>query len=94
LGLHFADDDGHAMYILFNVIAGAMAIPNDLKEAARNFGLRGWPLLKNLDSSGDLSILDYWSVHGSRRRLECHNPGRNRYLGRQDLESHRIGSLY
>jgi NitT/TauT family transport system permease protein len=39
---------GTQWYILFNVIAGAMAIPNDLKEAARNFGLRGWPLWKTL----------------------------------------------
>ncbi|HVJ58530.1 MAG TPA: ABC transporter permease subunit, partial [Terrimicrobiaceae bacterium] len=35
---------GTQWYILFNVIAGAMAIPNDLKEAARTYSLRGWPL--------------------------------------------------
>ena len=35
---------GTQWYVLFNVIAGAMAIPNDLKEAARTYGLRGWPL--------------------------------------------------
>jgi NitT/TauT family transport system permease protein len=39
---------GAQWYILFNVIAGAMSIPNDLKEAAKNFGLRGWPLWKTL----------------------------------------------
>ena len=39
---------GAQWYILFNVIAGAMAIPNDLKEAARNYGLKGWPLWKTL----------------------------------------------
>jgi NitT/TauT family transport system permease protein len=39
---------GAQWYILFNVIAGAMAIPNDLKEAAKNYGLRGWPLWKTL----------------------------------------------
>jgi NitT/TauT family transport system permease protein len=39
---------GAQWYILFNVIAGATAIPNDLKEAAKNFGLRGWPLWKTL----------------------------------------------
>ncbi|HEX3444451.1 MAG TPA: ABC transporter permease subunit [Chthoniobacterales bacterium] len=39
---------GAQWYILFNVIAGAMAIPNDLKEAAKNFGLKGWPLWKTL----------------------------------------------
>jgi NitT/TauT family transport system permease protein len=33
---------GTQWYILFNVIAGAAAYPNDLKEAAVNFNLRGW----------------------------------------------------
>jgi NitT/TauT family transport system permease protein len=28
--------------VLFNVIAGAMAIPSDLKEAAGVYGLTGW----------------------------------------------------
>jgi NitT/TauT family transport system permease protein len=31
---------GTQWYILFNVIAGAMAIPNDLQEPARVYGLR------------------------------------------------------
>lgn len=39
---------GAQWYILFNSIAGAMAIPNDLREATRNFGLRGWPLWRTL----------------------------------------------
>jgi NitT/TauT family transport system permease protein len=39
---------GAQWYILFNVIAGAMSIPNDLKEAAKNYGLKGWPLWKTL----------------------------------------------
>lgn len=33
---------GTQWYILFNVIAGAMAIPSDLKEAAGMYGLSGW----------------------------------------------------
>ncbi|HXA39993.1 MAG TPA: ABC transporter permease subunit [Phenylobacterium sp.] len=33
---------GTQWYILFNVIAGASAIPGDLKEAAGIFGVRGW----------------------------------------------------
>jgi len=39
---------GTQWYILFNVIAGAMAIPNDLKEAARTYGLRDWDLWRTL----------------------------------------------
>jgi NitT/TauT family transport system permease protein len=33
---------GTQWYILFNVIAGAMAIPADLREAARSFRITGW----------------------------------------------------
>jgi NitT/TauT family transport system permease protein len=33
---------GTQWYILFNVIAGATAFPNDLREAATSFGLKGW----------------------------------------------------
>jgi NitT/TauT family transport system permease protein len=33
---------GTQWYVLFNVIAGAMAIPSDLKEAAGVYGLTGW----------------------------------------------------
>jgi NitT/TauT family transport system permease protein len=33
---------GTQWYILFNVIAGASALPNDLRDVARNLHLRGW----------------------------------------------------
>jgi NitT/TauT family transport system permease protein len=33
---------GTQWYILFNVIAGAMAIPADLREAARSYRITGW----------------------------------------------------
>jgi len=33
---------GTQWYILFNVIAGTMAYPNDFREAAANFRMRGW----------------------------------------------------
>lgn len=39
---------GTQWYILFNVIAGAMAIPTDLREAAALFGLYRWQLWKTL----------------------------------------------
>ena len=39
---------GTQWYILFNVIAGASAIPSDLREAAQNLGLSGWRLWKHL----------------------------------------------
>jgi NitT/TauT family transport system permease protein len=39
---------GTQWYILFNVIAGAAAFPNDLKEAVANFRIRGWEWWKNV----------------------------------------------
>jgi NitT/TauT family transport system permease protein len=33
---------GTQWYVLFNVIAGAAAIPGDLRDVAANLGLRGW----------------------------------------------------
>lgn len=39
---------GTQWYILFNVIAGAMAIPNELKEVASIYGLRHWQLWRTL----------------------------------------------
>ena len=39
---------GTQWYILFNVIAGAMAVPADLKEAARSYNITGWQRFKVL----------------------------------------------
>nr|WP_315431174.1 ABC transporter permease subunit [uncultured Albidiferax sp.] len=39
---------GTQWYILFNVIAGAMAIPNEMKEVARIYGVRRWKLWRTL----------------------------------------------
>ena len=48
---------GTQWYILFNVIAGAMAIPTDLKEAARVFGLEGWERWRKLILPGIFPFL-------------------------------------
>jgi NitT/TauT family transport system permease protein len=39
---------GAQWYILFNTIAGAMAIPNDLREMTRDLGVRGPALWRTL----------------------------------------------
>ena len=39
---------GTQWYILFNVIAGASAVPSDLREAMDNLGVRGWTRWKRL----------------------------------------------
>ncbi|MDE2578342.1 MAG: ABC transporter permease subunit [Hyphomicrobiales bacterium] len=39
---------GTQWYIVFNVIGGASAFPNDLKEVASNFGVKGWQWWRNV----------------------------------------------
>jgi NitT/TauT family transport system permease protein len=39
---------GTQWYILFNVIAGAAAFPNDLREAVSTFRIHGWDWWKNV----------------------------------------------
>ena len=39
---------GTQWYIAFNVIAGASAFPNDLREASENFGIKGWTWWKSV----------------------------------------------
>src|ERR1700691_4688356 len=48
---------GTQWYILFNVIAGAMAIPTDLKEAASVFGINGWERWRKLILPGIFPFL-------------------------------------
>jgi NitT/TauT family transport system permease protein len=48
---------GTQWYILFNVIAGAIAIPTDLKEAASVFGIRGWERWRKLILPGVFPFL-------------------------------------
>ena len=71
---------GTQWYILFNVIAGAMAIPSDLKEAARTYGLRGWPLWITLILP---AIFPFW-VTGA-----C-----SRGVGPDDAQGRRLGRLH
>ncbi|MGA9902292.1 MAG: ABC transporter permease subunit [Terriglobales bacterium] len=48
---------GTQWYILFNVIAGAIAIPTDLKEAASVFGIGGWERWRKLILPGIFPFL-------------------------------------
>jgi len=39
---------GTQWYILFNVVAGAAAFPNDLREVTQNFHIKGWGWWRNV----------------------------------------------
>ncbi len=43
---------GSQWYVLFNVIAGAQSIPNDLREMADSLGLKGWRKWRTLIGPG------------------------------------------
>ncbi len=46
---------GSQWYILFNVIGGAQGVPNDLREMARNLGLKSWRLWRYVIGPGIFS---------------------------------------
>lgn len=48
---------GTQWYILFNIIAGASALPEDLKQVTANFGVKGWQWWRRLILPG---IFPYW----------------------------------
>ncbi len=61
---------GTQWYILFNVIAGAMSIPSDLREAASLYRFTLWQRWTQADSARHLSLPHYRHGHGLRRRME------------------------
>ncbi len=61
---------GTQWYILFNVIAGAMAIPSDLKEAASLYPLHALAAMDHVDSPRHLSLPRHRAGHCFRWRVE------------------------
>ncbi len=61
---------GTQWYILFNVIAGATAIPSDLKEVAELFHFSQLAALEDRDSARHLSLSGHRPGHRLRGRLE------------------------
>ena len=72
---------GTQWYILFNVIAGAMAIPTDLQRSRHL--VRPAPLapLENADHSRDISVLGHRRRYRDRRSLERQHRGGGRLVG-------------
>ena len=84
---------GTQWYILFNVIAGASAIPRDLRDAGENFGVRGWLWWRRRAARG-VSLLRHRRDHRLRRLLECQHRRRGRQLGQRPAASPWPGRLY
>ena len=67
---------GTQWYILFNVIAGAIAIPSEFREVAEIFSLQPPGTLAHRDSSRHLPVFDHRPGYRLRRSLERQHCGR------------------
>ncbi len=85
---------GTQWYILFNVIAGASALPTELRYAAENFGVRGWLWWRRVAIPGGTALLRHRGDHGVGRRLECLGGGRGHLRRGQDRARTRSGRLH
>ena len=85
---------GAQWYILFNVIAGASAIPNDLREAAANLRLPRMLRWRKLDPARHLPELRDRRHHCRRRRLERVDRRRDRHLRRHHADRDRTRRLH
>ena len=71
---------GTQWYVLFNVIAGAMAMPSDLREAAAVYQRHGLATVAHADSAGDLPVSRYRDDHRDGRSVECEHGVRVRHV--------------
>ena len=82
---------GTQWYILFNVIAGAIAIPGDLRETARSYQLSLWQRFANSLYSGSISLPCNGLGDGGRRRMEREHRRRVCYVQRKGAARLGIG---
>ena len=84
---------GTQWYILFNVIAGASAIPTDLREAADMFHVRGWQWWRQVAIPG---IFPYYVTGADRQRriVERVDRGGGCQLGQSQAGRAGPGQLY
>ena len=84
---------GTQWYILFNVIAGAMAIPTDLKEACDVFAFGRVERWRKLFLPGIFPFSDHRIRHGLRRGMECEHRRGIFPLPRQNLSTVGLGAV-
>ena len=75
---------GTQWYILFNVIAGASAIPQDLDYTTRLLQVKGWERWRTLILPALFPYLITGMITAGRRRVERQHRGRVRQLWRAD----------
>jgi NitT/TauT family transport system permease protein len=84
---------GTQWYILFNVVAGASALPNDLKEAAGIFGLRSWQRWRDLILPGIMPYYVTGALTASGGSWNASVVAEVVSWGHTTLEAHGLGAL-
>lgn len=83
---------GTQWYILFNVIAGASAIPNDLREVAGMFGVRGWQWWRQVALPGIFPFYVTGALTASGGSWNASIVAEAVSWGNQRLEAHGLGT--
>lgn len=83
---------GTQWYILFNVIAGASAIPNDLREVAGMFGVRGWQWWRRVALPGIFPFYVTGALTASGGSWNASIVAEAVSWGNQRLEAHGLGT--
>lgn len=83
---------GTQWYILFNVIAGASAIPNDLREVAGMFGVRGWHWWRQVVLPGIFPFYVTGALTASGGSWNASIVAEAVSWGNQRLEAHGLGA--
>ena len=83
---------GMQWYLLFNLLAGVNQIPEDLKEAARAFGLEPMRHLAQARPAGPAAFARHRQHHGLGRRMERADSVRVLRLSRPHLQGPGPGS--
>jgi NitT/TauT family transport system permease protein len=83
---------GTQWYILFNVIAGASAFPNDLREAAASFKVRGWSWWSKVALPGIFPYYVTGAITASGGSWNASIVAEVASWGRTRLEAHGLGA--
>lgn len=83
---------GTQWYILFNVIAGATAFPNDLREAAASFRVKGWSWWRKVALPGVFPYYVTGAITASGGAWNASIVAEVVSWGKTRLEAHGLGS--
>jgi len=83
---------GTQWYILFNVIAGATAFPNDLREAAASFKVRGWSWWRKVALPGIFPYYVTGAITASGGSWNASIVAEVASWGQTRLEAHGLGA--